>query len=106
MSGDLRNLMPPPRSDGPGDPRASGLPRRARIGASGLALPSGRRPRYNGGTVLARRTFLVVSVAALLALACFGFEWEGRVGRLRRALESADAAERIDALRSLARHPA
>lgn len=69
------------------------------------ALPSALSPRYNVGTVLRRRTSTFVVPLAILALFALGLEWEGRVARLRRALESPDPGARIDALRSLAREP-
>ncbi|AKF07421.1 HEAT repeat domain-containing protein [Sandaracinus amylolyticus] len=53
--------------------------------------------------MLGRRCFaLLLALATLLHL---GFEWEGRAARLRRALGSPEAAERIEALRALARLP-
>lgn len=43
---------------------------------------------------------------ALLVLASFGFEWEGRLTRLRRELESEDPARRREVVQLLSSYPA
>ena len=43
---------------------------------------------------------------AALCLLSLGFEWEGRLGRLRRDLESGEPARRREVVRLLASYPA
>jgi HEAT repeat protein len=53
-----------------------------------------------------RTTALLAGLAAALACSALGFEWEGRLARLFRQLESPDPAERVLALQALGRRPA
>jgi HEAT repeat protein len=45
-------------------------------------------------------------LVSLLALASLGFEWEGRLGRLERELETGDVARRREVVRLLGGYPA
>jgi HEAT repeat protein len=49
---------------------------------------------------------LRVGIGLVLLFACLGFEWEGRLARLQRELETADAGRRREVVRLLGAYPA
>lgn len=84
--------------------RAAGAHPAQRSSAMGWRAAAGRFRRARCTTTVVRRSTALG--LALLGLVSLGFEWEGRLARLTRDLDSGEASRRRDVVRLLAAYPA